>query len=209
MRALLALLLALFTTVNLVGFDGELLVFSSDGGQIVESTMIVKGNQMKQILPDDRGKFIIDYDAGTMTNIMDKAKMFSVQAYDPEKAGFKIDGQVRDTGKTDVVLGYKVKKLILSEKNGNETVCWATNELDNPALTRLPGVSPQMRQQLVEIFGDDRIFAMQMETFDRNGLLLLKMAVKDITEREVAAAEMQPPADYQEVGMPMFSPSGQ
>ncbi|AEV33771.1 hypothetical protein Oweho_2811 [Owenweeksia hongkongensis DSM 17368] len=81
-------------------------------------------------------KSIFDYDAMTMTTLMDHPSMKMGSQYDLSKvmematSAESDGGEMKKTGKTKSILGYTCQEYVMTTEDGGYAEVWITNDLD-------------------------------------------------------------------------------
>ncbi|MEO0796356.1 MAG: DUF4412 domain-containing protein [Verrucomicrobiota bacterium] len=190
---------------QLFAFDGDITMESVMGGQAVNSTFVAKGAKVKVSPPGGMGTVIIDRSTDDVYILMDAQRMYMKRPMDSLQAP-QPDGEITDSGETDEILGYPVRKLVFTEASGNYTEIWATTEIKNEALNNMPGVNQKMLDQIEAVFGTSEILPLKTVTHNKDGVVLNAMTVTAITPREVSDAEVSIPEGYTEFEMPAGAP---
>ncbi|GHC09181.1 DUF4412 domain-containing protein [Cerasicoccus arenae] len=201
-RLISSWILLLLGASALSAFDGDIVMETTMGDQSMKTTFVAKGDKLKLAMPEGQGTLILDSKGKTMTIIMDAQKMYMVQPINPEQMGPQPDGEIQDTGETAEIFGMNARKVYFVEPDGKKSEIWATSELQNEALTNMPGMNENMVSQLEQIFGSPHVFPLKMVVFAPDGSTEMTMNVAEIKERDVADAEVTIPADYKEFSMP-------
>jgi len=180
---------------NLCAFDGDIITKTTNANGVMQLTYIAKGDRMKFDMPDGNTTVILDASRKQRITLDHKAKKYYVEALDANTAK-QPSGKLVDTGETAEILGYPTRKIIFHEDRGGRYEIWATDGIRNKALTSMPGMSDQMKDEVMEIFGGKHVFPLKMIVFGPNGRELMRSEVIGVNERRVSNIEIALPTSY-------------
>lgn len=155
-----SLVLSIFISTSILGFHSKVLAQSSEfdfqhqvkmdmsvykKGEL-KNTMDYKflfpkagnyfGVEMEMADAGMKAKSIFDYDAMTMTTLMDHPSMKMGSQYDLSKlmeaanSAESDGGSMEKTGKTKTILGYTCHEYVMTTEDGGYAEVWITHDLD-------------------------------------------------------------------------------
>ena len=200
-RSALLLALAATTLAAQSPFEGAIsMTMTGDNGKTTELTYLVKGGKMRFDVAGGRGEqvaMIIDPAEKKSLMIMTSQRMYMEQDFaDAAASAAEKDkpAEVKRTGRTETVAGYKCEHMMITESNGSTSdVCVASGlgSFMMPGGRGGPPRGPEWQSAL-----DNGAFPLKVQKGDK-----VTLEVTKIEKKTLDAALFAPPEGFQKFDM--------
>jgi len=175
-------------------------------GNFKKESAIIKAKEKKIIVIMDEEKQYMELDFNTIKQMTDAISKMNPNAKNEEEKREKPKSNIKKTGKSQVILGYKCDEYILEEENTNSTVYICQNFTSFWKIFTDIAKSFEMNNKkdindwYFSLLGEGGFPFKEIEK-NKNGDLVFEMEITKIDKSKPSALLFTPPKDYKKVSL--------
>lgn len=175
-------------------------------GNFKKESAIIKAKEKKIIVIMDEEKQYMELDFNTIKQMTDAISKMNPNAKNEEEKREKPKSNIKKTGKSQVILGYKCDEYILEEENTNSTVYICQNFSNFWKIFTDIAKSFEMNNKkdvndwYFSLLGEGGFPFKEIEK-NKNGDLVFEMEITKIDKSKPSALLFTPPKDYKKVSL--------